>query len=135
MDDCIFCKIVAGEIPAEKIYENDEVLAFLDIKPNNHGHTLVIPKEHYRNLLTIPEETWLSMMKAAHFLAPVVKEAMNADGINLVMNNEPAAHQMVFHAHVHLIPRFEGDPHKPWLGTPYKEGEAEKVAEKIKKVL
>ena len=136
MDDCIFCKIVTGEIPAHKVYENGEVLAFLDIKPKNHGHTLVIPKKHYRNILDIPEETWLSMMKTVHLLAPIIKKSMNADGINLSMNNEPAAYQDVFHAHMHIIPRIHGDPYRPWAGTAhYKEGEAEKAAEKIRSAL
>lgn len=135
MNDCIFCKIIAGEIPAEKVYENDDVFAFLDIKPNNHGHTLVIPKKHYRNLLDIPEETWLAMMKAVHLLAPIIKKSMNADGINLTMNNEPAANQLVFHAHVHIIPRIEGDPYLPWVGASYQDGEAKEVAKKIKAAL
>jgi histidine triad (HIT) family protein len=132
MEDCIFCKIVSGEFSSEKIYEDAEVMAFLDIKPNNHGHTLVIPKKHYRNLLDIPEDTWLAMAKVVRRLAPVIKESMGADGINLSMNNEPAANQLVFHAHMHIIPRLHGDPHRPWAGEPYKEGEAKKVAEKIK---
>lgn len=135
MNDCIFCKIIAGEIPAEKIYEDAETLAFLDIKPNNHGHTLVIPKRHYKNLLDIPEAAWLAVMKTVHTVAPAVKRAVKADGINLSMNNEPAANQLVMHAHVHVIPRFEGDPHRPWAGTPYQEGEAGRVAEKIKGTL
>ena len=135
MEDCIFCKIALGEIPAEKVYETPEVLAFLDIRPNNPGHTLVIPKKHYKNVLDIPEDLWISVMKAAHTLAPVIKKSMNADGINITTNNEAAAHQVVLHSHVHIIPRFIGDPHQPWVGTPYKDGEAEKVAEKIKAAL
>lgn len=135
MTNCIFCKIITGEIPSEKVYEDEETLAFLDIKPANPGHILIVPKKHYRNLLDVPEDTWLSMMKTVHKLAPIVKETMRADGINIQMNNEPAAHQLVFHTHVHLVPRFHGDPHKPWIDTPYKEGEAKKVAEKIRVAL
>jgi histidine triad (HIT) family protein len=133
--ECIFCKIIAGEIPAEKIYETQNALAFLDIRPNNPGHTLVIPKEHYKNIFDLPQEIWLEMAKTAYTLAPVIKESMVADGINIAMNNEPAAHQIVFHAHIHIIPRLHGDPHQPWVGTPYAEGEAEKVAEKIRNAL
>lgn len=133
--DCIFCKIVAGDIPSEKVFEDAETLAFLDIMPNNHGHTLVIPKKHHKNLLDMPEATWLDMMKTVHALAPIVKKAMGAEGINIAMNNEAAANQAVFHAHVHIIPRFAGDPHKPWVGTPYKDGEAKKVADKIRERL
>lgn len=135
MDDCIFCKIISGEIPAEKVYEDADTLAFLDIKPNNPGHTLVIPKKHYRNIFDIPEDEWLKVMKTVHFLAPKIKEAVGADGVNITTNNEPAAHQVVMHSHVHIIPRMHGDPHKPWVGTPYKEGEAEKVAQKIRSEL
>lgn len=134
MDD-LFLKIVRREIPAEIVYEDEKTLAFLDIRPNNHGHTLVIPKEQYRNILDIPEDLWLAMMKNIHMLAPIIKNAVGADGINIAMNNESAAHQVIFHAHVHIIPRFEGDPHQPWTGTPYKEGEAKMVAEKIRSIL
>ncbi|TAK58814.1 HIT family protein [Patescibacteria group bacterium] len=131
MDD-LFLKIVRREIPAEIVYEDEKTFAFLDIRPNNHGHTLVIPKERYRNILDIPEDLWLAVMKTVHMLAPVIKKAVGADGINIAMNNEPAAHQLVFHAHVHIIPRFEGDQYQPWTGTPYKEGEAKMIAEKIR---
>ncbi len=134
MDD-LFMKIVRREIPADIVYEDEKTLAFLDISPNNHGHTLVIPKERYRNILDIPEDLWLAVMKTVHLLAPVIKQAVGADGINIAMNNEPAAHQLIFHAHVHIIPRFSGDPHQPWKGAPYKAGEAKIIAEKIKDAL
>ncbi len=134
MDD-LFLKIVRREIPAEIIYEDEKTLAFLDIRPSNHGHTLVIPKIQYRNIFDIPQDLWLAVMKTVHMLAPLIKKAVGADGINIMMNNEPAAHQLVFHAHVHIVPRFEGDPHQPWAGTPYKEGEAKVVGEKIRKSL
>jgi histidine triad (HIT) family protein len=130
--DCIFCKIVAGEIPAEKVYEDADTLAFLDITPVNPGHVLVIPKKHYKNILDIPEAEWLRVMQTVHRLAPKIKEAVGADGVNITTNNEPAAHQIVMHSHVHIIPRFAGDPHKPWVGKEYADGEAKKVAEKIK---
>ncbi len=132
MEDCIFCKIVAGQLPAEKIYEDEETLAFLDIKPINPGHALVISKAHYRNILDLPESVWLAMMKTAYRLAPIIKEAAGAGGINISVNNERSAHQLVFHAHAHIIPRVLGDPYKAWLGKEYADGEKKIVAEKIR---
>src|SRR3989344_752876 len=75
MEDCVFCKIISGALPSEKIYEDEEVVAFLDIKPVNPGHALIVPKKHFRNVLDIPESLWLSTMKIAHRLAPIIKEA------------------------------------------------------------
>lgn len=134
-EDCIFCKIVAGGIPSETVFENEHTLAFLDIHPNNHGHTLVIPKKHYRNVFDTPEDIWLEVMKTIHTLAPIVKEASGAGGVNITSNNERSAHQMVFHTHIHIIPRFEGDPHKPWNDTLYEESTAKTIAEKIRNLL
>jgi histidine triad (HIT) family protein len=132
MEDTIFAKIIRREIPAEIVYEDEETLAFLDIAPNNPGHTLVIPKEPSRNLLDISEASWLAVMRTVRRLAPVIKEASGAPGINIAMNNEPAANQEVFHAHVHIIPRFEGDGVLSYSKTKYAEGEAETIAEKIR---
>ena len=132
MNDCIFCKIVSGEIPSEKVYEDEETLAFLDIRPVNKGHTLVIPKKHCGNVFDMPEEAWLSMMRTAQKIAPAIKKAVGAVGMNINTNNERAAGQLVFHAHAHLIPRFENDGYKLWPQHPYPEGEAKEVAEKIK---
>lgn len=131
----LFLKIVSGEIPSHKVYENEHVYAFLDIQPVHHGHTLVIPKKQYRNVLDIPEDVWVEMMKAVRIIARAVKEATKADGINLIMNNEPAGHQVVFHAHMHVIPRFENDGLKTWPQEQYADGEASVVAEKIKNAL
>jgi histidine triad (HIT) family protein len=132
---CLFCKIIAGGVPSEKVYEDADTLAFLDIKPNNPGHTLVVPKEHYRNIFDIPEDAWVAVMRTARHIAPAIQKAVNAGGVNITMNNEAPAHQDVFHAHVHVIPRHIGDPYKPWVGKPYTEGEAEVIAEKIKTTL
>ncbi|HYF29358.1 MAG TPA: HIT family protein, partial [Candidatus Paceibacterota bacterium] len=128
MERTIFEKIVAREIPANIVYEDEETLAFLDIAPNNPGHTLVIPKAHSRNLLDISEESWLAVMRAVRKLAPIIKEAVGADGINLAMNNEPAAGQIVFHTHVHIIPRHEGDGFTHFPAGEYGEGEASAIA-------
>jgi len=132
MENCIFCKIVAGEIPAEKIYEDNETFAFLDIHPVNPGHTLVIPKHHSFNILDIPPEDWAAVAKTVHKLAKPIHDALGADGINLHMNNREHAGQVVDHPHVHLIPRFKGDGLPHWHGKAYKEGESKIVADKIK---
>lgn len=136
MIDCLFCKIVAEEIPCAKVYEDETVFAFLDIHPVNIGHTLIVPKAHSVNLYETPDETVAHMMVVAKKLAIAVKEALNADGINIEMNNDPVAGQIIFHTHLHIIPRFQGDGFMHWHGArDYHEGEAEKVAEGIQKSL
>ena len=107
--DCLFCKIANGEIPSQKIYEDDYSFAFLDIKPVNPGHVLVIPKEHAQDMFEMSSESWGHVMKVVHKLAPAVLAATNADGINLVMNNRREAGQEVDHAHMHIIPRHADD--------------------------
>jgi histidine triad (HIT) family protein len=111
MEDCIFCKIAAHTIPAEIVYEDADTISFLDIEPMNDGHTLVIPKAHAQDLLSIPEETWLRVTATVHKVAQAVEKVLSPDGINIVMNNRPAAGQVVFHAHVHIVPRKQGDGH------------------------
>ena len=133
--NCLFCKIVSGEIPGHKVYENDHVLAFLDIAPANHGHTLVIPKNHSENFVSTDEETINHVYKVAQRIAKSQRESLNADGINVTTNNGAAAGQSVFHWHVHVIPRYENDGHAMWEQGEYKEREAETVAEKIKSAL
>ncbi len=136
MNDCIFCKIVSGEIPAAKIYEDEHTLAFLDVNPNNHGHTLVVPKIHAKNILDISEEALAGMMPAVKKVSKAVFEGMGATGINIAMNNEKPAGQIIFHLHIHIIPRFHDDGLRVWTRKkPYKNGEMEQVAEKIKKAL
>ena len=107
--DCIFCKIVTGEIPSEKVYEDDRVLAFLDINPLNDGHLLVIPKAHAATIFEISEADLLAVMSATHKLAAAVQKALNPDGANLLQLNGRAANQMVAHLHVHIGPRWSGD--------------------------
>jgi histidine triad (HIT) family protein len=135
MENCIFCKIVKGEIPAHKVYEDDETLAFLDIKPVNPGHTLVIPKDHFENIYSTPDETWARMMLAAKKVALAIKNSIDPDGINIGMNNEEAAGQVIFHSHIHIMPRSKTDGLKLWPQGEYSEGEAVEVAEKIKEEL
>lgn len=133
MNDCVFCKIIKGEIPADKIYEDDNFFAFLDINPNNFGHTLLIPKAHYENLYELPDEVLSEIAPLIKKLAVAVKKGVNADGINIIMNNDSAAGQIVPHAHFHIIPRFADDGLRHWLGKPYSnQEESAKIAEKIK---
>jgi histidine triad (HIT) family protein len=123
MNDCVFCKIVTGEIPSQKIYENEHCVAFLDIHPINRGHALVIPKGHHANIYETPQETFAEVMRTVQFLAPKVKEAVGAQGINIGINNDAAAGQLVYHLHVHIIPRWSDDGHMSWHGNPYQDGE------------
>lgn len=109
MSDCIFCKIVNGEIPCAKVYEDENILAFLDIAPISKGHTLVIPKKHYNNLFEVPEDLGTAFIYALKKVGQGIMKATGATGINVVMNNFASAGQVVPHAHWHLIPRIEGD--------------------------
>ncbi|MBU1046566.1 HIT family protein [Patescibacteria group bacterium] len=129
MNDCLFCKIVAGEIPCDKIYEDEKFLVFLDINPVNRGHSLVVPKKHSRNLLEMEDNELKEMSVLIKKISNHLKTQLKADGINIVSNNEPAAGQLIFHTHIHIIPRFEGDGFKHWKGEGYKEGEIEKIQE------
>jgi histidine triad (HIT) family protein len=133
--DCIFCKIVKGEIPSEKVYEDDSVLAFLDIGPVNKGHTLVIPKKHYETLLDVPDELLGKVAVAVKKVSSAVKKATNCDGISIGMSNYKAAGQLVFHAHFHVMPRFANDGLRLWPQGKYSEGEMKRYGEKIRKAL
>lgn len=119
-------------MPADIVFENEHTIAIIDIRPTNPGHVLVIPKAAYENVYEIPEDLWVEIMKVVKKLAPVVKRAVGADGINIIMNNDSAAGQIVFHAHVHIVPRFENDGFKQWHGKPYKDEEGKEIAEKIR---
>jgi len=107
--DCIFCKIVAGELPSEKVYEDDRVLAFLDITPTTRGHTLVIPKHHYADLSSTPVHVLQDVVAVLPKVARAAVEATGADGFNVLQSNRPCAGQCVFHIHFHIVPRREGD--------------------------
>lgn len=104
---CIFCKIVNGEIPSYKVYEDDSYLAFLDISQATIGHTLVIPKKHYENIFELPEDS--KIFQIVTKLSKAVKKATNAQGVNILNNNGEAAGQTVKHFHIHIIPRYEND--------------------------
>jgi histidine triad (HIT) family protein len=132
-DDCIFCKIVAGEIPSQKIDENEQVLAFMDIAPWTRGHALVIPKEHTRNLWEAPKETLDSTIEMAQRVAVKQRDQLGCDGVNLLNSTEPAAWQTVFHYHVHVIPRYEDDPLQlPGKPMDVSPDELAKVAEELR---
>ena len=107
-ENCIFCKIVYKETIASIVYEDEQVLAFMDIRPVNEGHTLVIPKQHFSDIFDIPEELNAYTNRIAKRIAVAVKKATNADGISIIQQNGRAADQDLFHLHVHIIPRFEG---------------------------
>ena len=109
MDNCIFCKIISGEIPSSKVYEDDKVLAFLDISQATKGHTLVIPKEHVRNILEMSAEPAETVFSRVPKIARAVQKATGAIGMNILNNNEEVAGQTVFHAHIHLVPRYGAD--------------------------
>ena len=113
-ETCIFCRIVRGELPCTKVYEDGDILAFLDIGPISSGHTLVIPKGHYATLLDIPEDLAAKFMPALSRVGKAVMTATKADGFNCLQNNFAASGQIVFHSHWHVIPRFEGDGLKQW---------------------
>lgn len=135
MQDTIFQKIINREIPADIVYEDDATLAFLDIHPNNPGNTLVIPKQFARNIFDVDEETLARVMYTVRKVAPAVKKAVQAGGVNIIINNEQAAGQVVFHFHVHIIPRHENDGFKFFPQTTYGPGEAAKIAEEIRAAL
>lgn len=134
--DCIFCEIIAGNIPAATVYEDEHVFAFMDIAPANPGHTLVIPKQHYRNIFDMPAEIGSKIMHASILIANAIKAALNPDGLNLFQSNEAAGFQTVFHFHLHLIPRWEGDPLRlPWRPSEGNMGEIGNIAAKIRDAL
>ena len=117
--DCIFCKIAAGEIPSATLYEDDDFRVILDLGPASKGHALIIPKEHYRNLYDIDDELASKAIVLAKKMVNKMTDVLGCDGYNIVQNNEEAAGQTVFHFHMHLIPRYEGDN----VGLGWKTGE------------
>jgi len=130
--DCVFCKIIKGELPSYKVYEDEHVLAFLDIRPVNAGHTLVVPKKHSHNIFDIAPKDWAAVAEAVRVLSIAIEKGVEADGVNIAMNNREHAGQVVHHPHVHIIPRFKGDGLKLMPQREYKESEAESSAEKIR---
>ena len=135
--DCIFCKIVAGEIPCTKVYEDDDALAFMDIGPIVKGHTLVIPKQHHDPITATPPEVLQSLILVVKKLAQAQVDGLGADGVNVTQANGKVAGQVVPHIHFHVIPRFDGDGHR-WNWNPGEyasQDEAAQYAEKMRSSL
>ena len=136
MNDCIFCKLANGVFPTNTVYEDDMFRVILDLGPASPGHMLILPKEHYANLYELPEEIAAEAMKLAKKLAIAAKKALNADGVNVVQNNEEAAGQTVMHYHLHVVPRFFGvgqfNAWEPGTAAPEElADQAAKIAEKL----
>ena len=132
MSDCIFCKIVRGEIPSNKVYEDEHTFAFLDINPVSKGHTLVIPKQHCIDIFDMTEQDARAVMATAKKVANAAINGLSASGVNLLNSNRKAAGQEVFHYHMHVIPRYENDSLKLFPIQKYKETDPKVTCEKIK---
>lgn len=132
METCIFCKIVTGEIPCYKVYEDDKVLCFLDVNPVSQGHALIIPKKHFVNIFDINDEEAGHILKVASKIAPKIAKALEAPACNLVNASGKEAQQSVFHFHLHIIPRFENDGLDMWFHGK-SESNIKEIIEKIKK--
>jgi histidine triad (HIT) family protein len=135
MQDCVFCRIAAGELPAARVLETPKVLAFLDMAPVNYGHTLVIPKAHYQNFLDLPDDLWTEMGRVSRQVAQALRTVLYAQGFNLGMNNFQAAGQVVFHAHFHVIPRYFSDGLLLFPQESYRPGDMEKTAAQLRQAL
>jgi histidine triad (HIT) family protein len=135
-ESCIFCQIARKEAPASVVYEDERTIVFMDIRPVNEGHTLTIPKRHYVDIFDTPVEVLVEMHKITKKIAAAVKKTTNADGLSIVQQNGAAAGQDIFHIHVHIIPRFEGQkmPHFSNLATVNRQT-LDGMAEKIRKSL
>ncbi len=131
-EDCIFCKIAAGEIPSKTIYEDGQFRVILDLGPATKGHALILPKGHAANLYELPDETAAEAMKLAKKMALRLRDRLHCDGLNLVQNNGETAGQTVSHFHIHLIPRYEGDGQKiNWVPSQPSQDELEAVRKEI----
>jgi histidine triad (HIT) family protein len=126
-EDCIFCKVLAGEIPSEKVYEDEYAVAVMDINPWTRGHAVVIPRKHAANLFEIEEDELEHVIVAAKRLATNVRDTLGCDGVNLLQSNGRAAWQTIFHLHFHVIPRYDDDPLE--LPTRPKQAKPEELAE------
>jgi histidine triad (HIT) family protein len=130
--DCIFCKIVAGDIPSYKVYEDDKVMAFFDILPISPGHTIVIPKNHVSDVENLSDDDLCAMSLAIKKIGKAVMEGLGVKGYSVFLDNKSAANQHVPHVHFHLVPRAEGDGLERWPQSGYTEGEAEHCLKKIR---
>jgi histidine triad (HIT) family protein len=137
MKDCIFCRIIAGEIPCTKVFEDDLTLSFMDISPLNKGHLLIVPKEHYTTIVEIAPELYGHLYGVTNRISKAVQASLNPDGINIMQLNGKAANQVVPHVHIHIVPRWHGDglTVSAWEPVPGKMDEIAKIAEVIKSKL
>lgn len=132
MEDCIFCKIIKGDLPSSKVYEDDDILAILDINPTKPGHTLVFPKVHTQNIEETSEKTLAKIMAVVKKVGKSIKENLPADSYNVSENNDKAAGQLIPHIHFHVVPRHKDDGLRLWPQRPYPDGKAAEVLNKIK---
>ena len=132
-ENCIFCKIIGGEIPSAKLYEDEDFVIILDAGPASLGHALILPKEHYANVFEMPEELLAKCVNLAKVWGEKLVKALNADGLNLVQNNGLAAGQTVFHYHLHMIPRYENDTvGELWTPGKLTDEMRQEILEKVK---
>ncbi len=131
-NDCIFCKIVAGDIPCFKLFEDAHTLAYMDINPANHGHALAIPKEHWEDVYVVPNPLLGATVQTARGVAVAVNAALRPHGVNLVQANGPGAAQSVLHFHIHILPRVEGDDLR--LNWGLKPGDMAEIEANFKKI-
>lgn len=132
-ENCIFCKIIGGEIPSVKLYEDEDFVIVLDVGPASLGHALILPKEHYENVFEMPEELLAKCVSLAKVWGEKLVKALNADGLNLVQNNGTAAGQTVFHYHLHMIPRYDGDTvGELWTPGKLTDEMKQEILEKVK---
>lgn len=131
MDNCLFCKIVKKEIPADIVFENNSVVAFLDINPTNKGHTLVVSKRHFADISETDDSVASEIFVRAKSIAHRIVRAVHADGFNLIVNNGPAAGQVIMHTHLHIVPRFKDDGLKHWPNTIVSKEEMKEIKNKI----
>ncbi|MFH2063381.1 MAG: HIT family protein [bacterium] len=128
MSDCIFCRIVSGDIPSRRVYENDRAITVMDIRPVSRGHLIVMPKQHSRDLTEMGEEDAVGVLSAVRTAAGAAVKATGAEGFNLIVNSGAAAGQVIFHTHLHVIPRFAGDGLRHWPETEASDQELDELA-------
>lgn len=127
--NCIFCKIIEGDIPSKTLYENEEFKVIFDISPASKGHVIILPKYHVANIFELPEEITAKAFVLAKKIATVLQKVLNCDGVNILQNNGEAAGQTVFHLHIHVIPRYKDDN----MGLSWVQGQADK--EELEKII
>ena len=136
MTDCIFCKIISGEIPAEILYENDHAVAVLDINPIHYGHALILPKDHCNDFMELPDESYHSILQAAKVVTEALVESLKLEGYNLFSNNGTIAGQSVFHFHLHVTPRYRDDNIRFVLNLKkYSDGDLNRYGTMIRKFI